>query len=112
MGDKSGAMTSDMIPTGKTFGAGALLADGFAEAFVGMGHRFTYDVAVYDRQKCLEILVTRDGMSDEQAEDYFAENVEGAFMGRHTPIFLEKPPRQKTQAGLSAFPTSTHRGRG
>ncbi len=80
---------TDMIPTGKTFGVGALLADGFKEALVGMGHRFTYDVAVYDRKKCLEILVTRDGMSDEEAEDYFAENVEGAFMGRHTPIFLE-----------------------
>jgi hypothetical protein len=112
MGDKSGAMTSDMIPTGKTFGAGALLADGFAEAFVGMGHRFTYDVAVYDRQKCLDILIARDGMTYEEAQDYFCVNVEGAFMGEHTPVFLEKPPRQKTQAGLSAFPTPTHRGRG
>jgi hypothetical protein len=112
MGDKSGAMTSEMIPTGKTFGAGALLADGFAEAFVGMGHRFTYDVAVYDRQKCLDILVTRDGMSPEDAEEYFGFNVEGAYMGEHTPVFLEKTPCQKTQAGLSAFPAPTHRGRG
>ena len=32
---------------------GALLADGFSEALIGMGTRFSYDVAVYDYEKCI-----------------------------------------------------------
>ena len=71
---------------------GVLLADGFKEALIGLGHRFTYAVAVYDRQKCLDILIARDGMTGEEAEEYFSFNVEGAFMGEHTPVFLEKTP--------------------
>lgn len=69
---------------------GALLADGFDGALVGMGYRFTYAVAVYDRVKCLNILVSRDGMTEEEAEEYFSFNVEGAFMGEHTPVFLDR----------------------
>jgi|TARA_R110000824_G_C15157560_1_gene671598 hypothetical protein len=71
---------------------GALLADGFEEALIGMGHRFTYAVAVYDRRKCLDILIARDGMTDEEAEEYFSFNTEGAFMGEHTPVFLDVTP--------------------
>jgi hypothetical protein len=68
---------------------GALLADGFEEALIGMGHRFMYAVAVYDRQKCLDILIARDGMTYEEAEEYFSFNTEGAFVGEHTPVFLD-----------------------
>jgi hypothetical protein len=57
---------------------GALLADGFSEALIGMGTRFTYDVAVYDYEKCIEIL-ERD-MSREDAEEYFDFNVSGAYV--------------------------------
>ena len=76
---------------------GVLLADGFEEALIGIGHRFTLAVAVYDRQKCLDILMSRDGMTDEEAEEYLSFNVEGAFMGEHTPVFVEKmrPYRQR-----------------
>jgi hypothetical protein len=66
-----------------------LFADGFEEAFLGLGSRFTYQVAVYDRRKCIKILIARDEMSPEDAEEYFGFNVEGAYMGEHTPIFLE-----------------------
>ena len=65
---------------------GALLADGFSEALIGMGTRFTYDVAVYDYAKCIEIL-ERD-MSRENAEEYFEFNVIGAYVGEHTPVFV------------------------
>ena len=67
---------------------GALLADGFEGALLGMGHRFTHPVAVYDRAKSLDILRTRDGMTHEEAEEYFCFNVEGAYVGDHTPVFL------------------------
>ena len=71
---------------------GALLADGFEEALIGLGHRFTYAVAVYDRQKCLDILMARDGMTYEEAEEYFSFNVEGAYVGEQTPVFLDGTP--------------------
>jgi len=69
---------------------GVLLADGFEEALIGIGHRFTLAVAVYDRQKCLDILMSRDGMTDEEAEEYLSFNVEGEFTGEHTPVFVKK----------------------
>jgi hypothetical protein len=76
----------------ETEGEGALLADGFEEALIGLGHRFTYAVAVYDRQKCLDILMARDGMTGEEAEEYFSFNVEGAYVGEQTPVFLDVTP--------------------
>tara|TARA_R100001086_G_scaffold217670_1_gene134144 strand:+ start:377 stop:763 length:387 start_codon:yes stop_codon:yes gene_type:complete len=80
---------------------GVLLADGFEEALIGIGHRFTLAVAVYDRQKCLDILMSRDGMTDEEAEEYLSFNVEGAFMGEHTPVFVEKMRPYRRQQCIS-----------
>jgi hypothetical protein len=65
-----------------------LTADGFEEALVGYATQFNKTVAVYDREKCLEILRKRDGMDEEEAEEFFSYNVEGAFMGERTPAFL------------------------
>jgi hypothetical protein len=67
----------------------ALLADGFEEAYVGYATRINMPpVAVYDRTHCIEILVSRDGMSYEEAEEFFSFNTEGAYMGENTPIYL------------------------
>ena len=64
-----------------------LLADGFEDAFLGIGRKFGEPMAVYDRRKCIEILMK--DMSEEEAEEYFSFNVEGAFVGEKTPVFLE-----------------------
>ena len=56
---------------------------------VGFGYQFNYPVAVYDKEKCLEILTERDGMSWEEAVEYFDFNVAGAWVGESTPVFLE-----------------------
>jgi hypothetical protein len=45
----------------------ALYADGFEDALIGIGTRFTYGVAIYSFAKCLDVLVERDGMSYEDA---------------------------------------------
>ena len=66
----------------------ALLADGFDEALLGFGKQFTYDVAVYDYDRCIEILKSRDGMSGEEAIDHFEFNVTGSWVGPNTPIFM------------------------
>ena len=66
-----------------------LLADGFEEALIGYGTRFSYGVAVYSTSKCLDILMERDGMTYEEAMEYFTFNVTGAYVGENTPVFLE-----------------------
>lgn len=69
--------------------ADVLLADGFDAAFLGVLERFGMEpISVYDRAKCIEILMTRDGMTDEEAEEYFSFNVTGAWVGERTPAFL------------------------
>jgi hypothetical protein len=64
-----------------------LLADGFESAFVGIGRQFGNPCATYDRRKCIEILMK--DMNEEEAEEYFQFNVEGAWVGENTPMFLE-----------------------
>ena len=70
---------------------GALLADGFEAALVGFGYQFNYPIAVYNRDKCIEILMDRDGMSDIDAIEFFDFNVAGAWAGKSPPVFLESP---------------------
>lgn len=65
-----------------------LFADGFEEALTGVVHRAGGNpVACYDMEKCIEILVTRDGMTREEAEEFFDYNVIGAYAGENTPCF-------------------------
>ena len=64
-----------------------LLADSFEEAFIGIGRQFGNPIAIYNRNKCLEIL-SRD-MTEDEAVEYFSFNTEGAWVGNQTPIFLE-----------------------
>lgn len=67
----------------------ALLADGFEDALVGYTTNQHHPVvAVYDLVKCIDILVTRDGMSDEEAEEYLEFNTLGAYVGESGPLFL------------------------
>ena len=67
-----------------------LVADGFDEAFIGVGRQFNIDVAVYDYNQCIDILMERDGMTDEEAIEYIEFNVVGAYVGKQTPVFLQK----------------------
>jgi len=64
-----------------------LLADSFDEAFVGIATQFDKPIAVFDRQKCIKILM--QDMSEEDAYEYFSFNVEGAYVGESTPAFIE-----------------------
>jgi hypothetical protein len=63
------------------------LADGFDEAFLGIGQQFNRFFAVYDRFKCIQIL-SKD-MTLEEAEEYFDFNVVGAYVGENTPVFVD-----------------------
>lgn len=89
---------------------GVLLADGFDRAFLGVGQQFRNAyVAVYDRGECIRIISEQLGeplsedearefdfsaspnaLAREQAEEYFDFNVQGAWVGEQTPIFIDR----------------------
>ena len=65
-----------------------LIADGFDEAIIGIGRQFNKQLVIYDEDKCIQILMERDGMTDEEAIEFFEFNVVGAYVGDHTPIYV------------------------
>ncbi len=71
--------------------ADAMFADGFEDAIIGLAQQFTkLPIVVYDRRRCIEILMERDGMTHEEAEEFFSFNTEGAWVGEQTPMFLDR----------------------
>lgn len=68
----------------------ALLLDGFDDAIIGIAQRINLGpVVAYDVEKILSILCERDGMTYEDALDYYNFNILGAWMGENTPIYVE-----------------------
>jgi len=68
----------------------ALLCDGFDEAIIGMAERINLGpVVAYDVDKMLDIMVERDGMTYEEAIEYFDYNIIGAWMGENTPVYIQ-----------------------
>lgn len=72
--------------------AESLKADGFDEAILG---EVTLPITsqmllVYSVAKCIGILIDRDGMSYEEAEEFFDFNVRDAYVGEGTPLWLDE----------------------
>ena len=69
-----------------------LKADGFDEAIIGQAciwrNNGMHDVLVYDAEKMRSILMKRDGMTSEEAREYIEYNVEGAYVGEETPVYV------------------------
>lgn len=65
--------------------------DGYEDALIG--HTLTgtkQTVPVYDYEKCIDILVGRDGMTYEEAIEYFDYNTVRAceYLGDECPVFI------------------------
>ena len=73
-----------------------LYATGFDDAIIGRGERFHDTFVVYDLDKLLGILMERDGMTEEEAREFYEFNIVGAWVGEKTPAFvtlgLIRPP--------------------
>ena len=69
-----------------------LKADGYDAAIIGQANVWRdhgrHDVIVYDAHKIIGILVERDGMSEEDAEEFFEFNIAGAYVGVSTPVYV------------------------
>ena len=62
-----------------------LKADGFDDAVIG--RCFQSNRLIYSTDKIIEQLVS-NGMSTDDAEEYFTYNILGAYVGEKTPIYL------------------------
>jgi hypothetical protein len=67
----------------------ALLADGLEAALVGytVNHHHPV-VAVYDIDKCIDVLVERDGMTPDDADEFLSFNTLGAYVGENGPLYV------------------------
>ena len=65
-----------------------LYADGFEKALIGLGWQHTKLIAVYDYNKCVEILIYDQEMTHEEAIEWMEFNVVGSYVGEYTPIFV------------------------
>jgi len=64
--------------------------DGYDDCMLGVAYCFGMDpVIAYDMQKIISKL-SDDGMSREEARDYFDYNIMGTWVGDRTPIFIEQ----------------------
>ena len=62
----------------------------FDKAIIGVVTQFNNVVVCYDKNKVLALLVNKEGLTEDEAIEYFEYNIIGAWMGEMTPAFLEK----------------------
>lgn len=65
-----------------------LFADGHDNAILGLARQFNKTSVLYDKNKVIENLMA-DGMTGEEALEFFEFNIVGAYVGECTPTFLE-----------------------
>ena len=67
-----------------------LLADEYEKAFIGttISAFSRNQVALYDYDKCIMILMHDNKWSEEEAVEWFDFNTIGAWVGDDTPIFV------------------------
>ena len=65
-----------------------MIMDGFDDCIAGVVGRIGQpDIICYDRDKVLNNLMSQ-GMTDEEAVEYFEYNQIGAWVGEQTPCFI------------------------
>ena len=66
-----------------------LTMDGYDDCIAGVCTRYGQPpILIYDRAKVISSLES-DGMTTEEAEEYFDFNIIGAWVGDDTPCFME-----------------------
>lgn len=68
-----------------------LLADGMDKALIGITHK---GVAVYDVNKCINVLIESNQWTEEEACEWMDFNVVDAYVGEQTPIYIHSLPAE------------------
>ena len=68
---------------------GAILLDGLNDAIIGIVEEFGNGPRIlYSKNKVLQILEDRDGMSPLEAVEFYDYNIIGLHAGEQNPVFL------------------------
>jgi hypothetical protein len=68
---------------------GAILLDGLEDAIIGITEEFGIGRRVlYSKEKIITILCERDGMTEEESEEFYDFNILGLYAGEQNAIFL------------------------
>jgi len=79
--------------------------DGFDECIIGTAERYGMPTVIaYDKEKVLDKLID-DGMSIEEAEEFFEYNQLGAWVGETTPVFITLNPKETLPCPEKSNPT-------
>jgi len=70
-----------------------LFADGHDDAILGISERAGVILVVYDVKTILRQLRVRDGMSRDEAQEFFDFNIAGSWVGEETPVWLYRTGR-------------------
>lgn len=73
----------------KSSGQELLFLDGHDNAIIGVARQFNTESVAYNKNKVIENLCLRGDMDHEEALEFFEFNIVGAYVGEHTPTFLE-----------------------
>tara|TARA_R100000008_G_scaffold72266_1_gene50380 strand:- start:3049 stop:3324 length:276 start_codon:yes stop_codon:yes gene_type:complete len=66
----------------------ALICDGLDSALVGVVRKPCQgEVAMYDEDRCIRLLMSDFNMTYSEAVDHFEFNIVGSYVGPHTPVF-------------------------
>jgi len=76
---------SELLESITEFNPEAKLADGFDDSILGYD---TKGRVIYSINSILDTLVNRDGMDYDEAQEYFGFNIECAYVGDYTPIYM------------------------
>ena len=63
----------------------AMFADGHDDALMGYS---SDGKAIYSTDQIVQTLVERDGMTPDEAIEFFDFNIAGAYVGEYTPIYM------------------------
>jgi len=71
------------------FGDDLLFADGYDGAIIGVASGFDSGRVVYSIPKMIEACMQEAGMTYEDSCEWIEYNTIGAYVGEHTPIYID-----------------------
>jgi hypothetical protein len=71
------------------YAEGAIVLDGLNDAIIGIVEEFGNGPRIlYSKNKILTILSQRDGMTSEEASEFYDYNILGLYAGEQNAVFL------------------------
>ena len=71
------------------YAEGAIILSDLDTAIIGIVEDFNGRRILYSKTKILNILMVRDGMTMDEAEEYYDYNILGLYAGDQNPVFLD-----------------------